>query len=174
MLFGRKPQIEANLEPDEIIWENLAFTGDEQKARGLAVDIFSVFFLLFNTLFTMYLSGFSVFMNKEIPDAIGCPDVGVTKREAFVDAIKGWDDDLSEDPVGLLGCYCKASTSLFLPWTIARHNFVEFSDLNSYKEGEDKRNYCLEWWGLQYLKTLCLFFVSTSAVFINEIVADFF
>ena len=75
MLFGRKPQIVANLEPDEIIWENLAFTGDEQKARGLAVDIFSVFFLLFNTLFTMYLSGFSVFMNKAIPDAIGCPDV---------------------------------------------------------------------------------------------------
>jgi hypothetical protein len=108
------------LEPDEIIWENLAFTGEEQKARGLAVNVFSVFFLLLNTLFTMYLSGFSTYLNRKIPDPVGCPDVGVTKREAFVDAIKGWDDDPSEDPVGLLGCYCKANTSIFLPWTIIR------------------------------------------------------
>jgi hypothetical protein len=93
MLFGRKIDIEPNLEPDEIIWENLAYTGDEQKARKLAINIFSIIFLLFNTLFTMYLSGFSGFMNKEIPEAIGCPDVEVTKREAFVDAVKGWDND---------------------------------------------------------------------------------
>ena len=174
LLFGRQPEIVSNLEPDEIIWENLAFTGDEQKARGLAVDIFSIFFLLFNTLFTMYLSGFSVFMNKEIPEALGCPDVELTKREAFVDAIKGWDNDPTEDPVGLMGCYCKENTRLYLPWTIIRHSFVEYSDLNVYKNGDDNFNYCLQWWGLQYLKSFSLFFVSTSAVFINEIVADFF
>ena len=29
LLFGRKVDIEGILEPDEIIWENLAFTGDE-------------------------------------------------------------------------------------------------------------------------------------------------
>lgn len=83
LLFGRKIDVVPNLDPDEIIWENLAYTGDEQKARKLAINIFSVFFLLFNTLFTMYLSGFSVFMNKAIPDAIGCPDVEITKKEAF-------------------------------------------------------------------------------------------
>ena len=174
LLFGRQPEIVSNLEPDEIIWENLAFTGDEQKARGLAVNIFSIFFLLFNTLFTMYLSGFSVFMNKEIPEALGCPDVELTKREAFVDAIKGWDNDPTEDPDGLMCCYCKENTRLYLPWTIIRHSFVEYSDLNVYKNGDDNFNYCLQWWGLQYLKSFSLFFVSTSAVFINEIVADFF
>jgi hypothetical protein len=148
LLFGRKIDIMPNLEPDEIIWENLAYTGDEQKARKLAINIFSVFFLLFNTLFTMYLSGFSVYMNKAIPDAIGCPDVEVTKKQAYVDAIKGWDDDPLVMPVGLMGCYCKANTSIFLPWTVIRTNFAEFSNINVYKNGEDKKNYCLEWWGL--------------------------
>lgn len=42
-----------------------------------------------------------------------------------------------------MGCYCKENTSIFLPWTIVRHNFVEFSDLNVYKSGDDKKNYCL-------------------------------
>ena len=41
----------------------------------------------------MYLSGFSFFMNKNIPDAIGCPDVSITKREAYVDLMKDLDDD---------------------------------------------------------------------------------
>lgn len=73
-----------------------------------------------------------------------------------------------------MGCYCKEETSIFLPWTIVTHNFVEHSEINVYMEGPDKKNYCLIWWGKQYLKDFILFFISTSAVFINEIVADFF
>jgi hypothetical protein len=37
LLFGRQLDIKAILEPDEIIWENLAYTGDEQKARKYAI-----------------------------------------------------------------------------------------------------------------------------------------
>ena len=112
-------------------------------------------------------------MNRKIPDAVGCPDVEITKKEAFQDYLKGIDDDLAENPTGLMGCYCMENTSIFLPWTIATHNFVEFSELNKYEGGgPDNKNYCMRWWSLQYLKDLCLFFVSTSAVFINEIVAD--
>lgn len=33
LLFGRELNIVPILEPDEIIWENLAYTGDEQKVR---------------------------------------------------------------------------------------------------------------------------------------------
>jgi len=55
--------METILEPDEIIWENLAYTGAQQEARRYAILVFSVFFLLFNTLFTIYLGGFSYFMN---------------------------------------------------------------------------------------------------------------
>jgi hypothetical protein len=37
LLFGRQLDVKAILEPDEIIWENLAYTGDEQKARKYAI-----------------------------------------------------------------------------------------------------------------------------------------
>ena len=33
MLFNRQLTVKEILEPDEIIWENLAYTGDEQKVR---------------------------------------------------------------------------------------------------------------------------------------------
>lgn len=122
----------------------------------------------------MYLAAVTVFMNKEIPDAVGCPDMGVGKKDAYIDYIKGIDNNPDSESTGLLGCYCKEATSIFLPWTIAAHNFVEFSDLNVYKDGNDRKNYCLEWWGLQYSKQIVLFFISTSAVFINELVANFF
>lgn len=167
-------EVQPILEPDEIIWENLAFTGDEQNARRIAINIFSVFFLIFNTIFTMYLASITLFMNKEIPEAVGCPDIGIAKKDAYLDLIKDFDDDLTSESTGLIGCYCKENTNIFLPWTIVTHNFNEFSDLNTFQEGSDRKNYCLQWWGLQYLKELVLFFISTSAVFINEIVADFF
>ena len=122
----------------------------------------------------MYLSGFSFFMNKNIPDAIGCPDVQITRREAYLDYIKSLDDDKSTESQGLMGCYCKEETSMWLPWTLVNNNFAEFSELNEYVAGEDRRNYCLRWWLLQWTKEITLFFVSTSAVFINEIVANVF
>lgn len=122
----------------------------------------------------MYLSAVTVFMNKEIPAAVGCPEIGISKLEAYKDFLKDLDNDDSSVSTGLLGCYCKENTSIFIPWSIATHNFVEFSDTNIYKEGDDRKNYCLQWWGLQYLKEVVLFFISTSAVFINELVANFF
>jgi hypothetical protein len=41
----------------------------------------------------MYLSGFKVFMNKKIPDAVGCPPVELSKEEVFFDYMKDMDDD---------------------------------------------------------------------------------
>jgi hypothetical protein len=60
---------------------------------------------------------------------------------------------------------------------VVTHNFKEFSEYNLWMpDGQtaDNKNYCLIWWGLQYLKEICLFFISTSAVFINEFVAEFY
>jgi hypothetical protein len=41
----------------------------------------------------MYLSGFKVFMNREIPAAVGCPDSELLKEEVFKDFMKDEDDD---------------------------------------------------------------------------------
>jgi hypothetical protein len=73
-----------------------------------------------------------------------------------------------------MGCYCREETKIFLPWTIIGHNFNDYAYMNPATPTQDKKNYCLIWWGLQYLKQISLFFVSTSAVFINEFVADLF
>ena len=78
-MFGREIKIEPILEPDEIIWENLAYSVDEQNARKFAINVFSFFFLIINTLFTMYLSGFAYYMNREIPSPAGCPEEQIEK-----------------------------------------------------------------------------------------------
>lgn len=41
----------------------------------------------------MYLSAVSIYMNKEIPDAVGCPDIEISKLDAYTDYLKGIDDD---------------------------------------------------------------------------------
>lgn len=142
MPFGKNLDVKQILEPDEIIWQNLAFTGDEQRARKYAIQIISLFFLLFNTLFTMYLKGYKVFMNKKIPSAVGCPDTVIEKVDAYKDYLKSVDDDDQTKSAGLLACYCREETSLWLPWTLIGNNFQDFSNLNP-NTNQDKKNYCL-------------------------------
>ena len=74
MMFNRELNIDPILEPDEIIWQNLSYTVEDQQQRKFVVNVFSIFFVLANTLFTMYLAYFKKFMNKRIPDPMGCPD----------------------------------------------------------------------------------------------------
>ena len=38
--------VEESIEPDEIIWENLAYTGDEQYFRKILMQIISIIFLV--------------------------------------------------------------------------------------------------------------------------------
>ena len=49
-------------------------------------------------------------MNKKIPAAVGCPDVEISKLDAYKDNLKKFNFDTNEMPTGLLGCYCKANT----------------------------------------------------------------
>ena len=73
---------------------------------------------------------------------MGCPEVTSTKEDAYLDFLKDFDDNQETKATGLLGCYCKAKTSFWLPWTIIGHNFIEFSDSN------DSFNHCAKWHGL--------------------------
>ena len=54
-LFGRNPKFTPILEPDEIIWENLAYTGSQQRVRKYIMQTIGLLFLVINTLFTLYL-----------------------------------------------------------------------------------------------------------------------
>jgi hypothetical protein len=79
--------------------------------------------------------------------------------------MRDFDDIKQTKSIGLLACYCKETTSLYLPWTLAGNLFMEESG------GLDNKNHCARWQGMQLLKTCSLSFVSSSAVLINELVA---
>ena len=98
LLFGRKLDVRPILEPDEIIWENLAYTGDEQRFRKYIMQFVSLLFLIINTLFTMYLTGIQSWLEREIPSLNYCPDVELTKEEAYKDMMKEFNGDKNEDP----------------------------------------------------------------------------
>ena len=84
-LFGKKPKVVPIVEPDEVIWENLAYSKDQQQVRRYIIQVISSFFLLGNTLFTMYLSGFKFYLNFMIP-ALNCdPELTYTKVDAYKD-----------------------------------------------------------------------------------------
>lgn len=136
----------------------------------------SSLFLVGNTLFTMYLAGFKYYLNAKIPNLNCDPELTYGKEESYIDHMKLYNGDENDNPTGLLACYCSRETTPFIPWTLVLHNFSEFSKYipESIGLNQDNWNHCAQWWGLQVLKELLLFFISTSAVFINEIVADFF
>ena len=59
------------------------------------MKIFSFNFLIVNTLFTMYLSGFQYYINKKIP-ALNCdPELEYSKVDAYKDYMKDYlvDDE---------------------------------------------------------------------------------
>jgi hypothetical protein len=78
-LFGRQILVKPIVEPDEIIWQNLAFTVKEQKVRATITQIISFFCIITNALFTIYLKGFQISLDRYIPDPLGCPDTAIPK-----------------------------------------------------------------------------------------------
>ena len=108
LFLGRELIIDPIIEPDEILWENLAYTGDEQTIRKIIMQIISIIFLVITTLFTMYLSGLKSYVKQEIP-ALACPEEPVSRMNAYRDLALG---DTGKS--GLMDCYCAQTTSV---WT---------------------------------------------------------
>lgn len=129
------------------------------------MQVISLLFVLFNAIFTIYLGGVKFVINREVPD-LNCPeDIEITKAQAYADYH-------SESSLNLMGCYCDEHTTVWALWTLIPHNFNEISEEKLGKS--DYWNYCGWLKLLWFLKEILLFFIKTSAVFINEIVAGFF
>jgi hypothetical protein len=56
--------------------------------------------------------------------------------------MRDFDDIKQTKSIGLLACYCKETTSLYLPWTLAGNLFMEESG------GLDNKNHCARWQGM--------------------------
>lgn len=178
-LMGQELEVVPIIEPDEIIWENLSYSGDEQLVRAILMRIVAIFFLLVTTLLTMYISGISLLVEQKIPE-LACPNgVTTTMKEAFE------DKTIANDALGLMGCYCSQSVPVWRFWSLLLHHFEEAQLQTSEEVGVleqvnkkdvkiDYTNYCLLWYMGQLLKQIVFFVVSTSAVLINGIIADIF
>mmetsp|Transcript_24596 Transcript_24596/g.38192 ORF Transcript_24596/g.38192 Transcript_24596/m.38192 type:complete len:146 (-) Transcript_24596:2569-3006(-) len=57
-LMGKKIQVEPIIEPDEILWENLSFSMEEQFVRKLTMQIVALIFILIATMASFYMAGF--------------------------------------------------------------------------------------------------------------------
>lgn len=172
--MGQELEVVPIIEPDEIIWENLAYTGDEQLIRTIIMKIVAIFFVLLTTLLTMYISGFALLAEQSIPDLACTPGVKTTKKDAFRDTT------LANDALGLMGCYCTQDVPVWKFWTLLLHDFADaqaegpVGGLVQEEVEVDYTNYCLIWYLRQLLKQVVLFVVATSAVLINGVIADIF
>lgn len=124
--MGHEIDVEEIIEPDEIIWENLAYTGSEQRIRQLFTALFALFFIGFSVVFTMFMLGFDRFTEQEIPtrDCQGSYDGPESKLEAYVDQLKS-DRDENYTPKGLMTCYCMRNERPFEVWKIYGSDFVD-------------------------------------------------
>jgi hypothetical protein len=58
-LMGYELNVEDIVEPDDIKWENLSFTGTDQNIRAFQTGLIVLFFVAFTTVFTLYMNGSS-------------------------------------------------------------------------------------------------------------------
>lgn len=121
LLFcNRELNVFPPLEPDEIIWENLAYTGDEQYFRKILMQIISIIFLVLTTVLTIYIGSTKKLTNILIPN-VKCPDYYLIRDpyeiEYKTQTYKDWLLP-SEKTDGLMGCFCERHTKLYLPWTL--------------------------------------------------------
>jgi hypothetical protein len=54
----------------------------------------------------MWLAGLEIFLNRKIPDPIGCPDEEISPEDAYKDYFKDFDEHKKTKSTGLLACYC--------------------------------------------------------------------
>lgn len=60
------------------------------------MQVVSFFFIIANTLFTVYLSGFQSYINRKIPDLNCDSEREYTKIEAYKDYMKYFDEKEEE------------------------------------------------------------------------------
>ena len=124
--MGHEIDVEEIIEPDEIIWENLAYTGSEQRIRQVFTLLFALFFVGFSVIFTLLTNGFSRFTASAkvfyTRDCAAAPE-SYTAWGAYVDTLKATAEDPSAQ--GLMGCYCQFHTKPFEVWKIYAHNFLD-------------------------------------------------
>ena len=126
LFLDRELTVIPTLQPDEIIWENLKYTGDDQRLRKWFMQFISVVFLVLTTVLTIYIGAAETLVDEKIPSA-SCPDYYMERDpddlEYTLIALTDYrlPTDKSER---LMECYCSRHSSWIQPWTLFTRGFV--------------------------------------------------
>jgi len=166
-LMGYKMECVEIMEPDEIIWENLSFSGDDQMIRKTVLYVVSLVFLACVTIFTMYMGGAEALIKQEVL-TIECPNSVIEARDAYLDEITA--------PTGVIACFCDQVplADLFTHSFLEEQKALIDEGLLPANSVEDDKNYCLPEVLRVEGKALALTAVTTSAVMVNGVISDFF
>mmetsp|Transcript_4428 Transcript_4428/g.6511 ORF Transcript_4428/g.6511 Transcript_4428/m.6511 type:complete len:142 (+) Transcript_4428:4692-5117(+) len=114
LFLERELDVIPTLQPDEIIWENLKYSGDDQRLRKWFMQFISILFLVITTVLTIYIGAVESFVDEKVPEA-NCPDFYVQKdpydKDYTILALRDWQAP-SDKQDGLMYCYCSRHSSL--------------------------------------------------------------
>lgn len=142
--MGNELDVRPIIEPDEIIWENLAYTGDDQAIRRIIMQLISLIFLILTIIFTMYIKGTSKLVESEVPTPVCEKSVNIKDADAYKELIVAKGSSL-------IGCYCKQNIPIWKIWVLFPHNFAKAQEAlvrqgvlpQKSNKRPDKTNYCL-------------------------------
>jgi hypothetical protein len=82
----------AALEPDEIIWDNLIYTKENQKIRNYILGLISIVFMAFAVIVTVYIEAVESWMGITFPTTL-CPSLYKEKDQNDLEyKAEAWDD----------------------------------------------------------------------------------
>ena len=133
------------LEPDQIIWNNLKYTKQDQAIRSFIVFLISILVAIFSIVATLFFQGQSERLKKY---KIDCTEVDTGPENVFIDQISynvmrtkmlgekaGEDQELSDSML----CFCQMQTvGGTQPWLASSELFLAFS-----KDEIELPNYCV-------------------------------
>jgi len=149
------------VEPDEILWENMAFTKSDSDVRKQLVRLAAIFVSLVSGSVVMLLDWERSQAVKRNP-VLECPNQTLTAEEAYYDVT-------AYKPYGVMQCFCE---ELRRKGGIAHANSFSFKEYSHH--GEDETLYCLEEGASQLYTTAVVATSAVSIVAFNGIIARVF
>ena len=142
---GQSLNVGVCYEPDDIIWDNLSYTVEQQRLRTAIMYLISIIVTFVAIIITVFIGGFKKWMQLEIPTSY-CPEGFNIDRDPqnFKFKTEILDDYYNHhfhERVGKMGCYCSEFSHLYFPWELFMRSF----DVSNHLEGGSKsRLICLE------------------------------
>ena len=167
------------LEPDQIIWQNLKYTQREQKGRKIVVFVVSILMAVLSIVSTLYFEGVDMINSKY---AVECEGVDTStkyvfmKQEEFMLKKKiqnGEDAKLELSPQMM--CFCNEQTNGGMQFYLASQEmFLKYAQLDKRGKKVKVPNFCWSFVKLMIEKEGASLLQQFAVVILNEIISTVF